>query len=561
MIFNTLGGLGLFLFGMGLMSDGLKKAAGQKLKSLLQALTKHRVIAILVGAGATALVQSSSAITVMTVGLVNAGLLTLRQSLCVVLGSNIGTTFTAWLVSALAVFKITNYAMPMICAGFLITVLTRKQKTKSLGEVILGFGLLFLGIHFMKEASSPLQGSEGVHDALIWLGGNPLLAILAGTAITMILQSSSASIMMIQTLAFQGAFGGDWDLVLRVTIPFVLGDNIGTTITAQLAALRTSRAAKRVAMGHTMFNVVGVLYILPLVWVGWFADIVEWITPFQLSKTTIMVHIAVAHSTFNVFNTLMFLPLIGLLEAMVMKVLPVTQGELARKPIVLEEHLLDTPELAMEQTKTEIIRMSRTAKTALELAIKSITEDNTKASVTVRELEDFIDLMQLDITSYLTDLSRRNLSDVVSIKLPVLLHTVNDLERVGDHAVNIVEVAERKISQKYSFSEAAMAEAETLRKEVTEMFDNVIDALEHDSVESAKEALIHESHLNNMQIEFRRSHVGRMSEGSCSAQVGLVFIDLVDNIEKIGDHLTNIAHAIIGGLQWKGIKPKMPVND
>ena len=560
MIFGTVGGLGLFLFGMGLMSDGLKKVAGQKLRELLEALTKNRIIAVLVGMMATALVQSSSATTVMTVGFVNAGLLTLKQALSVVLGANIGTTVTAGLVSILAVFKISNFAMPIIGIGFLLTILGKTQKKKSIGQIMLGFGILFLGIDFMKEAFAPLQDHEGVKQALIWLGRNPLLAVLAGTAITMLLQSSSASIAMIQMLAFQGAFGVDWHLALQVAIPFIFGDNIGTTITAQIAALRTSRNARRTAMGHTIFNVIGVLYLLPFVWKGWYGQAVEYLTPGVLGKDTIMRHIFFAHFMFNTFNTIVFLPIINVLATIVLKIIPVTETELAQKPVALEKHLLDTPVIALEQTKREIIRMANTAQMALRSAITGIVADDRKELKRVGSLEDFTDMFQLEITSYLTALSRRNLSDEVSIELPVLLHTVNDLERIGDLAVNIAEVAERKIGQKLTFSDSALAEADNLRKEVDQMFDKIIAALTNNDKAAAQSALINEASLNKMQIEFRRSHVDRMSNGLCSAEAGLIFIDLVDNIEKIGDHLTNIAQAIIGGLQWEGVKPKKVTN-
>lgn len=557
MIFGTVGGLGLFLFGMGLMSDGLKKVAGQKLKSLLESLTRHRIIAVCVGALTTALIQSSSATTVMTVGFVNAGLLTLKQALCVVLGANIGTTITAGLVSVLAVFKITNYALPVTGIGFLISVLGKTQKSRSIGQVMIGFGVLFLGIHFMKEGFNPLKDSQNVQEALIWLGRNPIFAVLAGTVITMLLQSSSASIAMIQMLAFQGAFGTDWTVVLQVTIPYILGDNIGTTITAQLAALRSSRNAKRTAMGHTIFNAMGVLYMLPLVWIGWYSHAVEWITPGHLGQATIMRHIFFAHFAFNVFNVVIFIPLIRVLAAIVVKIIPITQAELAQKPVILEKHLLETPVIALEQAEREIIRMAEAAKKALEFAVEGIIHDNRKKLVSVREIEDFIDSFQVEITSYLSALSQVQLSDEVSIKLPVLLHTVNDLERVGDHAVNIVEIAQRKIDQKLSFSDSALAEAERLRTEIGQMCDNIIRALKDDDIKAAKSALTEETQLNKMQIDFRRSHVDRMSNGICSAETGLIFIDLVDNIEKIGDHLTNIAQAIIGGLQWEGIKPKI----
>ena len=557
MVFGAVGGLGLFLFGMGLMSDGLKKVAGQKLKSLLEALTKHRVIAVIVGALTTALIQSSSATTVMTVGFVNAGLLTLKQALCVVLGANIGTTITAGLVSVLAVFKITNYALPAVGVGFLLSVLGKTHKTRSIGEILIGFGMLFLGIYFMKDAFGPLKDHADVQEALIWLGRNPLLGVLAGTVITMLLQSSSASIAMIQVLAAGGAFGTNWPLVLTVTIPFILGDNIGTTITAQLAALRASRNAKRAAMGHTMFNVFGVLYMLIPVWFGWYGKAVVWLTPGELDQGTIMRHIFFAHLVFNAFNTVVFIPLINVLAVAVMKIVPVTEAELAQKPVVLERHLLNTPVIALEQAKREIIRMAETAKKALMRSISGIVSKNRKELGSVREMEDFIDMLQLEITSYLSMLSRRNLSDEVSSKLPVLLHTVNDLERIGDHAVNIVEIGERKIDQKISFSDSALTEAEQLRNEIEQMLDHIIAALENNDIEAAKSAMANEDNLNRMQLDYRRSHVDRMAGGLCSPQAGLIFIDLVDNVEKTGDHLTNIAQAIIGGLQWEGVKPKI----
>jgi len=555
MIFGMIGGLGMFLFGMSILSGGLRKVAGQKLKSLLESLTRHRGIAVLVGALVTCLIQSSSATTVMTVGFVNAGLLTLRQALCVVLGANVGTTFTAWLVSTFGIegLKITGYALPAIGVGFLLQFLGKTQKVKSFGNIVLGFGLLFIGIWFMKEAFDPLKSSKDVQNVLIHLGQNQILAVLAGTVLTMLLQSSSASIMIIQVLAFQGAFGTDWTLVLRVTIPFILGDNIGTTITAQLAGLQASRNSKRTAMGHTIFNVIGVVYMLPLVWTGWFGNTVELITPFHLTRSTIMVHIAVAHSAFNVFNTLVFLPLIGWLEAIVTKIIPTKAEDIIAEPVVLERHLLNTPEIAIDQTRREIVRMAKAAKEAVNQAIEGLDEDDRSKLELTRKTEDAVDTFQYEITSYLAVLSRRELSDVLSVKLPVLLHTVNDLERVSDHAINIAEIAERKIDQRLSFSDSAQTEAAQLKNEVNQMFNYIIASLENDDTETARSALVNEEHLNQMQMDFRRSHVERMSNGICSPEAGLIFIDLVDNIEKIGDHLTNIGQAVIGGLQWNGI--------
>ena len=560
MIFGTVGGLALFLYGMTQMSDGLKKVAGQKLKNILESMTKKRLAGFLVGAGTTALIQSSSAATVMVVGFVNAGLLTLKQAISVIIGTNVGTTATAWLVSisGLEAFKVTDYALPAVAIGFALQMFGRTQRSKNVGQILVGFGVLFIGICFMKDAFSPMKDSEGVHKALIWFGRNPLLAILAGAAITMLLQSSSASVALIQMLACQGAFGNDWERVLLVVIPFILGDNIGTTITAQLAALQANRNARRAAWAHTMFNVIGAFICF---WfIGQVGKLVDIITPWELSATTIAVSIAVTHTTIKIFEAVFFLPLTGMLKKVVVQLVPEKPGDLVGRPVVLEQRLLATPELAVDQARREMVRMAQTAKRAVNQAVEGLVENDRRRLESARMLEDVTDAMQYEITSYLAALSTKELSDEMSVKLPVLLHTINDLERIGDHAVNIVEIAERKIDQKLSFSDSALAEAAQLRKEEEQMFDFIIAALEKDDTEAAKSALLNEDNLNKMQMDFRRSHVQRMTDGVCTATAGLIFIDLVDNVEKIGDHLTNIAQAVIGGLQWEGIKTKTSPN-
>jgi phosphate:Na+ symporter len=563
MIFGLIGGLGLFFYGMVLMSNGLKQSAGQKLKKLLETLTKNRFSGTIVGTLVTCIIQSSSATTVLTIGLINAGLLTLRQSLGVILGSNIGTTITAWLVSTLGIssLKITDYCMPAIGLGLLLDLGGRTQKQRGIGSVILGFGLLFLGLEFISDSFGPkgfdVANSQAVQNALIWVGDKAILAMLAGMIFTMIIQSSSAFIAILQILALNGAFGSDWNLVLHVGIPFILGSNIGTTITAQLAALNVSREAKRAAMAHTIFNVLGMLYFLPLTWAGLYEKAVLWVTPWDLGKDTIMVYLAIAHTMFNVLNAIVFLPIVPLWEKTVVKILPVTRREQTMKPVVLERHLFRTPVLALEQSKKEIIRMTEKAKEAVHQAVRGLLLGDERRLYKAREGENSTDEFQTAITSYLVALSREQLSDEVAIELPVLLHTVNDLERIGDHAVNIVELAERKIAQKIIFTNEAQGEAGQLSQEIDQMFDRILAALKNNDNASAKASLENEGTINKMQINFRRSHVDRMGQGLCSAESGLIFIDLVDNVEKIGDHLTNIAQAIIGGLQWEGIKPKI----
>lgn len=553
MLFGTIGGLALFLFGMGMLSEGLKKVAGNRLRRILEKITTKPVLGLLTGAGITCLIQSSSGTTVIVVGLVNAGLMSLYQAICVIFGANIGTTMTAWLVglaSGLNVLAISMYAMPMIALGVIAQFIGKKQRTKHIGQILIGFGLLFIGIDFMKSAFVPLRESESVRNFLVSIGDNPILAVLAGTAITLIIQSSSASIAIIQLLAIQGLFGADPNLAFRIAIPFILGDNIGTTITAQLAALRSNTNARRAAMAHTMFNVLGVCWILPFVYLGLFPTLINHITPWSLGFNTIGLEIAAAHSVFNVVNALVFLPLVGVLERVVVRIVPARKGDIQMQPVTLDRNLLDTPPVAMNQAKRELVRMVKTARGALDDAVVAIRNDDRIALKRVAIQEDAVDEFQTEITRYLVELSQRTLSPEAANELPVLLHTVNDVERIGDHAVNITEIAGRKLDQRLTFSQEAAGEMARMSNEVDQMFDDILDAIENNDLAAANRSLKHEEAINLMQMEFRRSHVQRLGEGTCSAMVGLLFVDFVDNLEKIGDHLTNIAQGVLGGLQW-----------
>ncbi len=560
MLLGIIGGLGLFLFGMLLMSDGLKQVAGRKLKTVLETMTKNTYVGFVVGAVVTAFIQSSSATTVIVIGLVNAGLLTLKQAIGVIIGTNVGTTATAWIVSisGLGFLKIEMYALPAIGLGFLLHVGGRSRAMKSIGTIFLGFGLLFLGIEYMKEAFSPLQGSEKVQQIFVTYGVKPLFAILVGLCMTVLIQSSSAAIAIVQLLAMGGAFGTNWQIALDMSIPFVLGANIGTTITAQLAALQANRTARRAAWAHTAFNVLGTAIAYPCVLFGWYGYLVDLLTPWQLDKGTIAASIAVAHTVFNIVNSIIFLPLASLLEKIALKLVPIRPSEAAAQPVVLERHLLRTPDIALAQARREIVHMARVAKGGFTDAVRGLINDDKKMLESACVAEEFTDTLQYEITTYLTELSRRELSENIAVGLPVLLHTVNDLERIGDHAENLVEIANRKIEQKLTFTDSALAEVHRLGTEIAEMFAGVIKALEDDDKEAAKSMLPHERNLNQMQIDFRRSHVQRMRDGSCTPEAGLIFIDLVDNVEKTGDHLTNIAQAVIGGLQWDGIEKMLP---
>ncbi len=543
--FYLVGGLGFFLFGIRTMSEGLRRVSSERFKNVLSLLTRHRIIALFVGTGMTALIQSSSAMTVMVVGFVNAGLLTLRQALPVVLGANIGTTFTAWIVSFLAIFKITHYALPAVGVGFLLMVAARRPNWRQWGEVLFGFGVLFVGIGFMKDAFGPLQSNEQVRDIMVNFSRYPILGVIAGTVITMLLQSSSATIALVQLLAFRGLID------FPSAVPLILGDNIGTTITAQIASFGTSSSARRVAWAHTMFNVIGVAYMLVFVSFGIYHRAIEAIVPGAVTDNNIMLHIALSHTIFNCFNTAIFFPLMNWLQRIVENIVKLKPDYISTEPQYLERHLLETPVIALEQSKKEIVRMLRLADSALRDSFELFFHEKWELARRVERKEEAVDNLQAEITRYLIDISMESLEKRDAEKIPVFIHSVNDIERIGDHAENVVELAQRKIDQKLDFTEIAVAELRRMIDTVLEMVNDVSLGLESGEITHARRALHRENQLNRMQIELRQNHVDRLNEGSCSLFSGLIFLDFVDYLEKIGDHLTNIAQGLLGGLRWE----------
>ena len=549
MVFQLIGGLGFFFFGMKTLSEGLKKIAGDKLKNFLHAVTKHRIYGVFVGTLVTLLIQSSSATTVMVVGFVNAGLLGLKQAITVIIGANIGTTFTAWLVSSMSVLKITKYALPAVGFGFALMTLT-KTKKKHWGQVLLGFGLLFVGLDYMKDAFGPLKHSQQVIDLFVTFSNHPMLGVLAGIVFTVLLQSSSATIAIVQVLAFNGVIS------FEAVIPIILGDNIGTTITAQLAAIGSNLNARRAAMSHTVFNVIGTMYMLIFVYLGWFSVFVNFIIPGDLTATNVMFHIAVAHSSFNVLNMLVFLPFIGFLEYISILLVPKTADAVDFGTQYLERHLLNTPPLALEQVSNESLYMLSVAKKSVLNAVESFLNDDLKKIQKVLELETVTDNLQSEITQYIIELSQRNLMPNESQSIPVLIHNVNDLERIGDHAQNLAELSRRKIEEKLSFSAFAISEINQMWDEVRMMLQEAADALKSGNITIAHKMLEREDRINQLQNKFKQSHVQRLNEGICQLNAGFIFIEFVDNLEKIGDRLTNIAESVIRQMKWEVIKKK-----
>ena len=546
-VFQLIGGLGFFFFGMKTMSEGLKKIAGDKLKSFLHMVTKHRIYGVLIGTLVTMFIQSSSATTVMVIGFVNAGLLALKQAITVIIGANIGTTFTAWLVSSMSIFKISEYALPAIGLGFTIMTLV-KTKRKHWGQVILGFGLLFIGLHYMKEAFGPLKESEYITNVFVTFSAQPLLGVLAGVIFTVLLQSSSATIAIVQVLAFNGVIS------FESAIPIILGDNIGTTITAQLAAIGANINARRAAMSHTVFNVIGTLYMLVFVYLGWFSQFVNFIIPGEITVTNIMFHIAVAHSVFNVCNMLVFLPFIGLLERVSIWLVPKGEDSVDFGTQYLEKHLLETPTLALEQVHHENVYMLNVAKKGVTHAVASFLENDLRKITKVLDLETVTDNLQSEITQYIVELSQRNLLPHESRSLPVLIHNVNDLERIGDHSQNLAELTRRKIEEKMIFSDVAVKEINLMWDQVRTMFQEAENALKNNDRDAAKRMLVLEENINTLQNDFKRTHIERLHDRKCQLNSGFIFIEFIDNLEKIGDRLTNIAQSVIGKMEWELIK-------
>ncbi|NLW50327.1 MAG: Na/Pi cotransporter family protein [Candidatus Brocadiaceae bacterium] len=550
--FLVIGGLGLFLLGIRTMSDALRRAAGDRMRRVLRILTYNIFVSVLAGTGITCLIQSSSATTVMVVGFVNAGLMTLKQAIGVIMGANIGTTITAWLVSTIGLLehmKVTDYALPAIGIGFAVSVIA-KRNGRHWGSALLGFGLLFFGLALMKDAFDPVGQSQEAKDLLIRVAGNPLMGLLIGTVVTMVVQSSSATIAIVQLLAMSNA------ITFVQALPIVFGDDIGTTITAQLASIGTNTQARRAARAHLVFNVLGVCIFMPFY--KSYASLIEAIYPGPLNEITVMAHIALSHTMFKVVNTLIFIGMPGVLLSIAKRMVPGEADVIHVEPQYLEERLVSTPVIALEQARREVVRMMDLAVGAVRNAGDAFFHSDPKELKLVAQKEDAIDNLQNRITQYLIRVSRESLGSTESNELPVLLHSVNDIERIGDHAVNLMEAAQRRIESQLPFSEAGLQELAMMRDEVERMCATVVRALEESNEDAARAAFASEEKLNAMQREFRQNHLTRLSLGDCNFYSGLTFVDCLYYYEKIGDHLTNIAQAVLGDFQWG---EKMPDNE
>ena len=520
------GGLGLFLYGMKLMGDGLENMAGDRLKSILEKITSNRIMGVFVGAVVTAIIQSSSATTVMVVSFVNAGLMSLMQATGVILGANIGTTITAQMVS----FKLDAVAPIFIGIGAIIMLAAKKKKTKDLAYILLGFGILFMGMGTMSGAMKPVSKLPIFEQFIVVMGNNPLLGVIVGVIMTAILQSSSATTGILVALAAAGTID------IRVAFPIVLGCNIGTCVTSMIAAITANRTAKKAALLHLTFKMLGTLIFLPFA--SQVVKIVTNMTPGDVGR-----QVANAHTIFNISVTLIMLPVAGYVVKIINKIVPDKEDKEKEGAIYLDKKLLETPIVASGQVAKEAIRMAYKARENFELAMKAFFEGNEEDIEKVYSNENIINTLEKEITEYLIELSQHNLPEENAKLISEAYHTINDIERIGDHSENIVELAASRINKNVEFSEEALEEIREIYSATLDSLDIAIKSYEDEEREHNDIVDKVEDRIDDLEKKFRSNNIKRLNSKRCMANAGVIFFDLISNLERIGDHANNIATA------------------
>jgi len=525
-----LGGLSLFLFGMRFASRGLEKAAGWRLRAVLSSLTKNRFVGVLVGIVVTFITQSSSATTVMLVGFTDAGLLVLRQTLGIILGADIGTTITVQLIA----FKIFDFALAIIAVGFVIMVMCKTRPHQSIGQIVMGFGMIFLGMKIMAESVEPLRNAPLFRLILQEGGKNPLLGVFLATAFTALIQGSGATLGLVLSLSFQGL------LNLESALPLIFGANIGTCATALIASSGTNVHARRVAWAHTIFKVMGVLLFLPFM--HGFAQVVAW-TADDLSR-----QIANAHSLFNVAMTLLCLPLVPLFAQLVERIVKEGKTEEAFRPKHLDERVLNMPSLALAQAMREVMRMADRAYDMLEQVMPVFRGNDEALRQHIIAMDDQVDLLDESITAYLTRISRLELSEEESAYETALLFVVREIERIGDIvSKDLMRYAGKKIEQNFYFSHEGFHEIRDLHARVLHNVRVAIDAFATSDVKLAEELMEEDRRIAELEKELESSHLDRLRRGLAeSFETGRVHLDLISDLRRVHSHATGIAMAILG---------------
>ena len=528
MTMSLLGGLALFLYGMKLMGEGLEKAAGDRLKRLLEALTRNPLMGLLVGVVFTMIIPSSSATTVMVVGFVNAGLLDLMQATGVILGANIGTTVTAWIVAG---FQATAFMPLVLLIGVAMIMFLKKLKLQRIGQVIAGFGMLFVGMGMMSDAMKPLAESAEFA-RLMTAFSNPIMALLVGVAVTAIIQSSSASVGILEMLAIQGL------VPLETSLYIIMGTNIGTCVTAMLSAVGATRTAKRAALIHLMFNVLGTLVVFILVSL---LPVSTWIGHINGPA----LQIAVAHTSFKVFEVLCFVLLRKWLVKLVMILVPGEDKQGEDKSLkFLDDRILSTPPIAVAQICKEIERMGDIAIANLTRAMDAFFNKDSSLINEVEQSEDVVNYLNHEITRYMVAAAQLDLPASDVEQLGEMFHVVNDLERIGDHAENMAEYAKSRIEEEIPFSEDGLAELRDMLDKTVALFKLSMEAFHTRDQHLLPRVLVQEENIDDMEKTLQQSHVDRLTRGACTPRSGMIFSDMLSNLERVADHATNVAFSI-----------------
>ncbi|MDO4268886.1 MAG: Na/Pi cotransporter family protein [Eubacteriales bacterium] len=544
--FGFLGGLGMFLYGMNIMADGMQKTAGSRMSSFLGMLTNNRFLAVVLGAVITAIIQSSGATTVMVVGFVSAGVLNLSQAVGVIMGANIGTTITAWIVSmsqlgdAFEVLQPGFYAPAIIGVGALLLVFAKGQKKKTVGEILVGLGLLFIGLDFMSGSIAPYTDAPIFAKSFEVLGGNPLLGMLIGMLVTALLQSSSASVGILQTLAMNGV------VTTNAAIYITLGQNIGSCVTAIISSMGGSRTAKRAAVIHLTFNVIGAILV------GSLGFILFSLRPDFAVSNINAVQISIFHTIFNLSMTAILFPFANVLvkiSGIVVKEKPEEEKQPASQEDQetaatykhLDERIFESPAFAVETAALEVVHMGQITLENFRRSMTAVLTENTDDIQTVYKTEKTINNMEKILTEYLIKVDNLSLTEKQKKVVNNLFYSISDIERIGDHAENLAEQAEYMADHKLDFSETGYADLRSISSSVDKAFSYAIDARQTGNMESIRKVSQYEDDVDSQEEELREKHIERLSSGQCDASSGVVFLDIISNLERISDHAYNLA--------------------
>ena len=543
-LFCFLGGLGMFLYGMSIMADGMQKTAGSRMSSFLGMLTNNRLMAIALGALITAIIQSSGATTVMVVGFVSAGVLNLVQAVGVIMGANIGTTITAWIVSmsqlgdAFEIMKPSFYAPLVIGVGALLVVFGKSQRKHTIGEILIGLGLLFTGLDFMSGSISPYTDAPVFSQAFALLGGNPLLGMVIGALVTAVLQSSSASVGILQTLAMNGI------VTTNAAIYITLGQNIGSCVTAMLSSAGGSRTAKRAAVIHLTFNIIGAVVF----GVGGF--LLFTVRPDIAMSNITAVQISIFHTIFNLVNTAIQFPLANQLVGLSGWIVKEKEGEELRPDEDaetvstlrhLDERIFESPAFAVEIASLEVVHMGQITMDNVKRALDAVLTGSLEEIEDVYKIEKTINNMEKILTEYLIKVDNLSLTEKQKQVVNNLFYSVSDIERIGDHAENLAELANYMVSHHLSFSERGMEDLRSISRVVVKSYQYAIEARQHGNMDAVRKVRQYEDEVDNMEEEMREEHIERLSSGKCVPSAGVVFLDIITNLERVSDHAYNLA--------------------